>query len=225
MILTNLLTLTDLPREAGNNLSKVGVLAVQGSVHEHIKCLSMLEGVTPLAVKTREDILSLDGLILPGGESTAIGKIIREFSLVDAICELNLRKKPIWGTCAGMILLAKEIIGEHVFHLGLMNIKVRRNAYGSQLDSFTFKMHIPEVSEDLQTLVFIRAPLIEETGREVKVLAELNGKAVAARQGNLLVTAFHPELTDELFFYRYFIDMITDSTISNVSNDTISSCI
>lgn len=206
-------------------MPKVGVLAVQGSVHEHIKCLSMFDDVTPLAAKTREDILSLDGLILPGGESTAIGKIIREFSLIDAICELNQRKKPIWGTCAGMILLAKEIIGENVLHLGFMDIKVRRNAYGSQLDSFTYKMHIPEVSEDLQTLVFIRAPLIEETGREVKVLAELNDKAVAARQDNLLVTAFHPELTDELFFYRYFIEMITDSEISSVQNDAFSSCI
>lgn len=206
-------------------MPKVGVLAVQGSVYEHIKCLSRVEKVTPLAVKTREEILSLDALILPGGESTAIGKIIKEFSLGDAICELNQRKKPIWGTCAGMILLAKEIIGAHVFHLGFMNIKVRRNAYGGQLDSFTIKMYIPEVSEDSQTLVFIRAPLIEETGREVKVLAEINDKAIAARQENLLVTAFHPELTDGLSFYRYFINMITDSKISSVSNDNFLSCI
>jgi 5'-phosphate synthase pdxT subunit len=206
-------------------LSKVGVLAVQGSVREHVSCLSGIEGVTPLAVKTREDILSLDALILPGGESTAIGKIIKEFSLIDAICELNQRKKPIWGTCAGMILLAKEIADEDVFHLGLMNIKVRRNAYGGQLDSFTVKTHIPEVSDGMQTLIFIRAPIIEETGREVKVLAKVNDKAVAARQDNLLVTSFHPELTDEVSFYRYFINMITDNTVSDVSNDTFTSCI
>lgn len=206
-------------------MSKIGVLAVQGSVREHVSCLSRIGGVTPLAVKTREDILSLDALILPGGESTAIGKIIKEFSLIDAICELNQRKKPIWGTCAGMILLAREIADEDVFHLGLMNIKVRRNAYGSQLDSFTVKTHIPEVSEGKHTLVFIRAPIIEETGREVKVLAKVNDKAVAARQDNLLVTSFHPELTNELSFYRYFINMITDTTNDSVSNDIFLTCI
>jgi 5'-phosphate synthase pdxT subunit len=213
-----------LPREVGKNLSKVGVLAVQGSVREHIACLSRIEGVTPLAVKTKEDILSLDALILPGGESTAIGKIIKEFSLVDAICELNQRRKPIWGTCAGMILLAKEIADEDVFHLGFMNIKVRRNAFGGQLDSFTIRTYIPEVSKELQTLVFIRAPIIEETGREVKVLAEINGKAVAARQDNLLVTSFHPELTDELSFYKYFISLIADSKLDNSSIDIFLTC-
>jgi len=211
LILTNLSILTGLPREAGKNLSRVGVLAVQGSVREHIDCLSRIEGVTPLAVKTAEDILSLDALILPGGESTAIGKIIKEFSLIDAICELHKRKKPIWGTCAGMILLAKELADEEVFYLGLMNIKVRRNAYGSQLDSFTVRMPVAEVSKGLHTLTFIRAPIIEEIGIGVKVLATVNEKVVAARQDNLLVTSFHPELTDELSFYRYFIDMIKDS--------------
>ncbi len=205
-------------------MSKIGVLAVQGSVREHIDCLSRIEGVIPLAVKTRDEILSMDALILPGGESTAIGKIIKEFSLSDAICELNKRKKTIWGTCAGMILLAKELADEDILHLGFMDIKVRRNAYGGQLDSFTIKMPVPEVSKGLHTLTFIRAPIIEETGRGVKVLAKVNDKAVAARQDNLLVTAFHPELTDELTFYKYFVGMIKDSIISNDSNDAFLSC-
>lgn len=213
-----------MPREVGKDLVTVGVLAVQGSVREHIECLSKMKGVYPLAVKTKEDFLTLDGLILPGGESTAIGKLIRDFSLSEAIFDFNNRKKPIWGTCAGMILLAKEIAGEHGFHLGLMDIKVRRNAYGSQLESFSIKLHIPAVSKDLQTLAFIRAPLIEETGKQVTVLAKVNDRVVAARQDNLLVTSFHPELTDELYFYNYFVNMIMNPPVRNVSNDLTMSC-
>lgn len=211
MTLIRYLTLTDSPREAGKRLPTIGVLAVQGSIREHIDSLSKIEGVIPLAVKTKEDIFSVDALILPGGESTAIGKIIREFSLTDAIFELNTRKRPIWGTCAGMILLAKELVDEDIFRLSLMDIKVRRNAYGGQLDSFSVKIPVPEVSTGLCTLTFIRAPIIEETGSTVSILAKFNNKTVAARQDHLLVTSFHPELTDDLSFYRYFINMIEDS--------------
>jgi len=189
-------------------LVRVGVLSIQGSVREHIECLARLSEVEPVAVKTEQELLNADALIIPGGESTAIGKLLKDYALIDPILQFHAQNKPIWGTCAGMILLAKEIAGESSCHLGLMDIKIRRNAYGGQLDSFITKIHIPEISNDIQKLIFIRAPYILEAGKGVVVLARVNGEIVAARQGNLLATAFHPELTEDLSFYRYFLKMI-----------------
>lgn len=184
---------------------RVGVLGVQGSVKEHMDKLKLIKGVETVEAKDRDTILTLDALIIPGGESTAIGKILVDFGLKDAILKLNERKVPIWGTCAGMILMAKHIVNDERIHLGIMDITVRRNAYGSQIDSFKTRLMIPAVSENEIEAVFIRAPYIENVGNGVRILAKYQGKIVAAQQDNLLATAFHPELTDDLSFYKYFL--------------------
>lgn len=189
------------------NTIKVGVLSLQGSVEEHVHMLSQIEKVTILDVKTKEALREVDGLILPGGESTTISKLLRIFDLLEPLRERILQGMPVWGTCAGMILMAKHIVGEQP-HLGVMDITVRRNAYGTQLDSFTERKLIPEISSEKIPLVFVRAPWIETVGENVKVLFEMQNHIVAARQGDMLVTSFHPELTDNLAVHRYFIDMI-----------------
>lgn len=197
-----------------SNQITVGVLSLQGSVAEHMHMLSEIEGVTPLEVKTLESLNKADGVILPGGESTTISKLLRIFGLLDPLKERILRGMPVWGTCAGMILLAKEIIGEEP-HLGVMDITVRRNAYGTQLDSFTTNAVIPEISEKEIPLVFIRAPWIEDVGDDVNVLCRVQGHIVAARQENMLVTSFHPELTEDLAVHRYFVGMIKEESLSH----------
>ncbi|MFZ5986316.1 MAG: pyridoxal 5'-phosphate synthase glutaminase subunit PdxT [Bacillota bacterium] len=189
----------------------IGVLAFQGSVREHISFLSRIDGVNAALVKTPGDLKGVSGLILPGGESTTIGKLLRESGLGDYIKERVISGMPVWGTCAGMILMAREISGEEKSHLDLMDIKVRRNAYGSQLDSFITQGVIGEVSEGNLPMVFIRAPWVEEAGSNVKVLYSLDDKIVAARQGNMLATSFHPELTDNLDFHKYFVRMAEES--------------
>ncbi|ORX23128.1 glutamine amidotransferase subunit PdxT [Thermoanaerobacterium sp. PSU-2] len=186
---------------------RVGVLAIQGSVEEHINKLKRLDSIIPVEAKDKETLKNIDALILPGGESTAIGKMLNDFDLKDTIIDLYRSGVPIWGTCAGMILMAKHIVNDDKVHLGIMDIKVRRNAYGSQLDSFTAKLSMPDVSKDKIDAVFIRAPYIEDVGENVKVLSRYNGKIVAAREGNLFATSFHPELTDDLSFYKYFLGL------------------
>ncbi len=191
--------------QQGDGNLRVGVLGVQGSVKEHMDKLKLIKGIEAVEAKDRDTILTLDALIIPGGESTAIGKILVDFGLKDAILKLNERKVPIWGTCAGMILMAKHIVNDERIHLGIMDITVRRNAYGSQIDSFKTRLMIPAVSENEIEAVFIRAPYIESVGDGVRILAKYEGKIVAAQQDNLLATSFHPELTDDLSFYRYFL--------------------
>ncbi|MBZ4665545.1 MAG: pyridoxal phosphate synthase yaaE subunit [Mahella sp.] len=192
---------------------RIGILGLQGSVIEHTVMLKRLEDVKPVQVKTADDLDVIDGLILPGGESTTIGRLITDYKLKDRIIERARAGMPVWGTCAGMILLAKHIINDDNVHLGLMNIHVRRNAYGSQLDSFKTVMLIPAVAEYPIPLVFIRAPYVEKADDGVEVLAELDGKIIAVRQGHLLATSFHPELTDDLSFHRYFADIVAKSTV------------
>ncbi|KXG76527.1 Pyridoxal 5'-phosphate synthase subunit PdxT [Fervidicola ferrireducens] len=189
---------------------KVGVLAFQGAVREHINMLKMA-GAQPVPVKKEEELNDVDALILPGGESTVIGKFLRETGLGKIIVEKAKNGMPIWGTCAGMILLAKKIVNEDYVHLGLMDIWVRRNAYGSQLDSFIVRKPVPAVSPKPLELVFIRAPYAEKALPGVEVLLELDGKIVAARQNNLLATAFHPEVTDDPSFHKFFLEMIPSS--------------
>ncbi len=190
-------------------MKKIGVLSYQGSVEEHMKSLGRLDGVEALEVKTLAALETVDALILPGGESTTIAKLLNIFCLAEPIKERIKNGMPVWGTCAGLILLAKSIVGEKA-HLALMDITVRRNAYGRQLDSFRSDALIPAVSEKPVPLVFIRAPWIESVGNGVEVLCELNSHIVAARQDNMLVTSFHPELTDDLSFHKYFADMIKE---------------
>lgn len=172
-----------------------------------MQMLRQLDGVTALEVKTMPALEQVDGLILPGGESTTISKLLKLFHLHEPIKERILAGMPVWGTCAGLILLAKEIVGEES-HFGVMDITVRRNAYGTQLDSFTQRAVVPEFSPEPIPLTFIRAPWIEKTNSDaVQVLCRLNGHIVAAKQGNMLVTSYHPEITDDLTTHRYFADL------------------
>lgn len=182
----------------------IGVLSYQGSVEEHLACLGKLAGVRAVPVKTLSALEQVDSLILPGGESTTISKLLDIFDLTGALRQRITDGMPVWGTCAGMILLAKEIVGEPA-HLAVMDITVRRNAYGSQLDSFSQMADIPEISGEPVPLTFIRAPWIERVNDPgVKVLCELNGHIVAARQDNMFVTSYHPEVTQDLHTHEYF---------------------
>ncbi|MGQ9627229.1 MAG: pyridoxal 5'-phosphate synthase glutaminase subunit PdxT [Anaerolineae bacterium] len=188
---------------------RIGVLALQGAFAEHIAMLRRLKAEA-WEVRLPKDLEGVDGLIVPGGESTTIGKLAVEYGLLKPIRALAGQGKPIWGTCAGMILLAKDIGGLAQPILGLMDIRVKRNAFGRQVDSFEADLEIPALGENEEKFhaIFIRAPLIEAVGPEVEVLARLeDGTIVAARQGNLLATAFHPELTYDPRFHRYFLNM------------------
>jgi 5'-phosphate synthase pdxT subunit len=192
----------------------IGVLALQGSFREHLHILSLLERVNPCEVKTVGDLEKISGLILPGGESTTIGKLLKDFDLTEPIIQRITTGMPVWGTCAGMILLAKEIVDEDYCHLELMDIAVRRNAYGSQLESFNTAMNIPQVSDKKIPLVFIRAPWVERVGANVQVMATLNNRIIAVQQQNMLATSFHPELTQDLSFHSYFVKMVIDKANS-----------
>lgn len=191
-------------------MARIGVLALQGSVAEHLRMLERLGDVQGVAVRSTADLDSVNGLILPGGESTTIGKLLRIFGLSGPIRQRIANGMPVWGTCAGMILLAREIVGE-VPHLAVMDIRVHRNAYGRQIDSFVREAVLPAVCARPMELVFIRAPWIEAAGDKVETLCVLDGQIVAARQGPLLATSFHPELTTNLSMHRYFASMVRES--------------
>ncbi|MFC1940847.1 pyridoxal 5'-phosphate synthase glutaminase subunit PdxT [Chloroflexota bacterium] len=189
---------------------RIGVLASQGAFAEHITVLRQLK-VEAVPVRLPRELEGLDGLIIPGGESTSISKLMLDYNLASKIKSLAKDGWPIFGTCAGMILLANEVSGSNlkVEPLGLMNIKVRRNAFGRQRESFESELSIPMLGEKPFPGVFIRAPLIEQVKDGVDMLASLdNDTIVAARQGKLLVSAFHPELTDDLRFHQYFLDIV-----------------
>jgi 5'-phosphate synthase pdxT subunit len=194
----------NIPKEVGN--MKIGVLAIQGGVAEHKHHIEAL-GYNFEQVKKKEQLEHIDGLILPGGESTAIGKILEITGMMKIIRNKILDGLPVWGTCAGMILLAKKIENQNKEFLAVMDITVIRNAYGSQIDSFTSSGLIKEVSESSIPFVFIRAPYITSVGENVRVLHRIDGNIVAARQGNMLATSFHPELTQNLTFHQYFINL------------------
>lgn len=191
-------------------MTVIGVLALQGAFIEHVKKLDQI-GVDAREVRLPEQIADVDGLIIPGGESTTIGKLIDRFDLRAPIVELAHSGRPLWGTCAGMILLAHAVDEDTRARsqplLDLMDLTVRRNAFGSQLDSFETDLDIPVVAETPIHAVFIRAPIISSIGTDVEVLARLdNGQIVAARQRNLIVTSFHPELTSDDRLHRWFVD-------------------
>lgn len=182
----------------------VGVLAFQGGVEEHLNAIKKIEH-NGIEVKKEDDLNKIDALILPGGESTTIGRLLNVTGLINPLKEKIKDGLPTWGTCAGMILLAKEIENDNRRHLGLMDIKVRRNAFGTQIDSFTSKKIIPDVSQTEIELVFIRAPFITDVKDNVKVLCTVDNNIVAVRQDNMLATSFHPELTNDLTFLEYFL--------------------
>lgn len=187
----------------------IGILGMQGAIAEHQEILLQIPHTKTRIVKTAKDLDCIDGLILPGGESTAIGKLLDYFSLKEILQQKIISGLPVFGTCAGLILLAKNIENETNTHLATMDITVKRNGYGSQLDSFSTNLLIPTIDKNMPIpLVFIRAPYITKTDKDVQILATLDNKIIAARQKNMLVTAFHPELTNDLRFHQYFLSMI-----------------
>lgn len=189
-------------------MTTIGVLALQGAFAEHLRTLRRI-GVEAREVRLPVDLDGLSGLIIPGGESTSIGKLIERFELREGITSLAQTGRPIWGTCAGMILLAREVVEDSRASdqplLGLLDVVVRRNAFGSQLDSFEAEIDVPHLGREPVPVVFIRAPVIESVGPDVEILACLDdGRIVAVRQGNLVATAFHPELTPDTRFHSWF---------------------
>lgn len=185
---------------------KIGILSLQGGVIEHLRHIRAI-GEEAVEIKKPSDLENIDGIILPGGESTTMGKLLRKTGLMEDLREKIIKGMPVWGTCAGMILLAKKIEGEEEGHLKVMDIEVRRNAYGSQLNSFTTEMVIEEVSLEPMPLVFIRAPFITKVSDNMQVMLKVNENIVAVKQGNILATSFHPELTADLRFHRYFVSL------------------
>ena len=187
---------------------KVGVLAIQGAVAEHLELLNQIPDVCAQEVKYLDELNEIDGLIIPGGESTAIGRLLRDFNLLQPLKERILNGMPVWGTCAGMILLAKSLENDPTVHLGVMDITVERNAYGRQLGSFTTEVEIEKISSNKIPLVFIRAPYVTQVKSDVDILLEVYDHIVACQQKQMLATSFHPELTKDTSFHRYFINMI-----------------
>lgn len=185
---------------------KIGVLAVQGAFIEHEHILSEL-GAESIELRQKRDLLnSYDALILPGGESTVMGKLTRELDMYDTIVSDIKNGMPVFGTCAGLLLLAEKIENDERTHFATMNIKAIRNAYGRQLGSFSTEEEFKGIGK--VPMRFIRAPYISYTGENVEILASVDNKIVAAKQDKQLVTAFHPELTDNYEIHKYFIDMI-----------------
>ncbi len=185
---------------------KIGVLSLQGAFAEHRKMLSMLN-VESFEIRQKKDLdTDFDGLIIPGGESTVQGKLLVELDLFEALQKKILEGLPVFGTCAGLLLLSKKIENDDRRHLATMDIKAVRNAYGRQLGSFHTQGYFDGIGEIPMT--FIRAPYIAEVYDKTRVLATVDGKIVAAQEGNQLAVAFHPELTDDLSVHQYFVDMV-----------------
>ncbi|HEX77781.1 MAG TPA: pyridoxal 5'-phosphate synthase glutaminase subunit PdxT [Dehalococcoidia bacterium] len=188
-------------------MKRIGVLALQGAFIEHISRLNSLS-VDAFPVRLPHQLEGIDGLIIPGGESTTIGRLMALYELAPKIRQLAQEGLPIMGTCAGLILLAKEATDLTWEPLGLMDIQVRRNAFGRQVDSFEVDLPIPVLGPQPFHAIFIRAPVIEKVGPDLEVLSQLpDGRAVAVRQDNLLATAFHPELEGDVRFHRYFLSL------------------
>lgn len=186
-------------------MKKIGVLALQGAIREHIQMLEKL-GCVAVAITRVEDLAGLDGLILPGGESTTMRKLLDRYELLAPIRLLATKGLPMFGTCAGLILLAKEVM-DYEPHLAVMNVVVARNSYGRQVESFEVPLTIKGIGESIPA-VFIRAPHIVSVGEEVEVLATNDQKIVLARDGHMLGCSFHPELTEDTRIMEYFINHI-----------------
>ncbi len=182
--------------EAVSGAPRIGILAVQGNVREHAAVLRRL-GAHPVEVRKPDQLRDLDGLVIPGGESTAIGRLVRLYGLEEAIRSFD---RPVFGTCAGMILLDRN-------HLGVLDLEVARNAYGRQVASFEADLELE--GQPLRG-VFIRAPRVVDAGPEVEVLAELDGEPVLLRQGRIIVAAFHPELTDDIRVHEQFVELVRE---------------
>lgn len=190
-------------------MTTIGVLALQGAFREHIRSVEA-SGATAVIVKRKEQLEMIDGLIIPGGESTTMRRLIDKYEFLEPIRAFADAGKPVFGTCAGLILLASEIDGSYDVHLGVMDMSVRRNAFGRQRESFEADLDIEGVAEGYNA-VFIRAPYIERVGHSTKVLASYDGHIVAAQEGHLLACSFHPELTDDHRLTEHFVKMVEKS--------------
>ena len=186
---------------------RIGVLAYQGDVREHLAALEAVEA-EGVEVRTLADLDGVDGLVVPGGESTVIGKLAARYGLLEPLRERAAAGLPVLGTCAGMIFLAREVEGPPQDLLGVLDVRVRRNAFGRQVASFEAEVDVKGLDGGPVAAAFIRAPWVAEAGPEVEVLAEVDAKVVAVRQGNLLATAFHPELTGEVRLHRWLVDLV-----------------
>ncbi|MEI2405940.1 pyridoxal 5'-phosphate synthase glutaminase subunit PdxT [Niallia taxi] len=191
---------------------KVGVLGLQGAVREHIRALEA-SGAEAVIVKNKEQLVDVDGLIIPGGESTTIRRLIDKYEFMESLREFAASGKPMFGTCAGLILLAKSIEGYKEPHIGVMDIQVERNSFGRQKESFEANIDIVGIADQFPA-VFIRAPHIVSAGENVEILAKHNGRIVVAKEGQFLGCSFHPELTDETRFTEYFIKMIKEAKVN-----------
>jgi 5'-phosphate synthase pdxT subunit len=187
----------------------VGVLAYQGDVREHLEALAAV-GAAPVVVRDLADLEAVDGLVVPGGESTVIGKLATRYGLAEPLRERISAGLPVLGTCAGMIFLAREVEGPPQDLLRVLDVRVRRNAFGRQVASFEAEVDVKGVDGGPVAGAFIRPPGVADAGPEVEVLGELEGKVVAVRQGNLLATAFHPELSGEVRLHRWLVDLIAE---------------
>ncbi|GAC1558537.1 MAG: pyridoxal 5'-phosphate synthase glutaminase subunit PdxT [Vulcanimicrobiaceae bacterium] len=188
---------------------RIGVLALQGDVDEHVAALHSL-GIPTVAVKTREQLDIIDGLIVPGGESTTVIRLLDRFELADPLVARVRGGLPLWGTCMGMIVAARDVAGLEQKTLGLIDITVRRNAFGRQLASEEVSLHIAALGETPFPAVFIRAPWIERVGPGVEILANHGGHGVMVRAGHVMGTAFHPELTQDRRVHAYFVDLVRE---------------
>jgi pyridoxal 5'-phosphate synthase pdxT subunit len=193
---------------AGNNTT-IGVLALQGAVREHLEMIEQC-GARGVGIKRPSGLNGVNGLIIPGGESTTIGKLIDEYGFAPELKKLGQSGMPIYGTCAGLIILSQRVNGRHGSVLGLADVTVERNAFGRQVDSFEKDIPVRGIEDEDRPFraVFIRAPLIEEIGPEVEAMASVEEGVVMARQGTLLLGAFHPELTGDTRIHRYFLEMV-----------------
>lgn len=195
---------------------RIGVLALQGAVREHLHSIEKC-GAEAVAVKWPKELEGLDGLILPGGESTTMRRLIDRYGLMEPLREFAASGKPMFGTCAGLILLASEVVGASKPHLGVMDVVVERNSFGRQIDSFEADLQVAGLDSPFNA-VFIRAPHIVSAGPSAEVLCEHNGKIVMARSGQFLGCSFHPELTDDHRITEYFIGMVREAVKALLPN-------
>jgi pyridoxal 5'-phosphate synthase pdxT subunit len=190
---------------------KIGVFALQGAVREHVRAVKEC-GAEAVVIKSKDQLKEVDGLILPGGESTTMRRLIDKYDFMSELKEFAAAGKPMFGTCAGLILLAKRLVGYDAPHIGVMDVTVERNSFGRQRESFEADLDIAGVAENFAA-VFIRGPHIVEAGENVEVLAKYDGRIVAAREGQFLGCSFHPELTDDHRMTAYFINMVKETLV------------
>ncbi|HEV2011122.1 MAG TPA: pyridoxal 5'-phosphate synthase glutaminase subunit PdxT [Candidatus Limnocylindria bacterium] len=195
-----------MPSAVGDRLARAGVLGLQGDFREHIETFQRL-GIDAVDVRRPEQLDAIDALVIPGGESTTIGKLASHYGFIPKLRERVAEGMAVWGTCAGAIFIARDVSGHPHPLAELMDIRVRRNAFGRQLNSFEADLDVSQLGSEPFHAVFIRAPLIESVGPGVEVLSELDGTIVAAREGKLMATSFHPELTPDGRFHEYFLKL------------------